>query len=104
MGSNLSGGQTALICLARLFLLKPNILILDEALAALEPALNASVFNEIFQVYKNKTCIFVTDYVPVHKKADKIIILQEGQIVEQGSYTQLMAAQGYYFNLYPHQI
>lgn len=104
MGTNLSGGQTALICLARLFLLKPSILILDEALAALDPALNAAIFNEIFQIYKNKTCIFVTDYVPVHKKADKIIVLQDGQIVEQGSYSELMSSRGYYFNLYQNQI
>lgn len=99
MGLNLSGGQIARIALARVLLLKPSILILDETLNAVEPSLRAAIFKKIMEAYKHQTCIFVTDYVPLHQRADRIIVLDDGQIVEQGSYDELMALKGYYFHL-----
>jgi ABC-type bacteriocin/lantibiotic exporter with double-glycine peptidase domain len=100
MGSNFSGGQAARIALARVLLRKPSILVLDEALASLDPSLTGSIFSLLLEKYKKKTCIFVTDYVPVHAQADHIVVLQEGEIVEQGSYNELVNARGYYYHLF----
>ncbi len=96
MGHNMSGGQIAQIALARVLLIKPSILVMDEATNACDPALNAAIFNHILQKYKDSTCIFITDYLPMHVKADRIIVLNDGQVVEQGTYQELSRMQGYY--------
>ncbi|MFH0701985.1 MAG: peptidase domain-containing ABC transporter [bacterium] len=100
MGANLSGGQIAQIALARVLLMNPKILIIDEALSALDFSLQAKIFSIILEKYKNNTCIFVTDYIPVHKRADRIVFLHEGHIVEQGTYNELVKLKGYYYNLH----
>ncbi|MBX2861529.1 MAG: hypothetical protein KTR14_09845, partial [Vampirovibrio sp.] len=82
------------------FLNKPSVLVLDETLAALEPALQANIFNTILGKYRDETCIFVTDFMPLHRKADRIIVLDKGRIVEDGSYAQLSRQKGHYHHLY----
>ncbi len=103
-GSNLSGGQIAQIALARVLLTNPEILIIDETLNSLDFSLQGIIFNRIFEKFKNSTCIFVTDYLPVHMRADKVIVLQEGKILEQGKYDDLLKSESYYFHLHPKEL
>ncbi len=99
-GGNLSAGQVCQISLARAFLLNPKILILDEALAFCDRISVATIFNKMLEVFKNNTCIFVSDYIPLHKTADLIVVLHEGKIIEQGSYEELMNQKNYYYYLH----
>lgn len=99
MGNNLSGGQAARIALARVLLRKPSVLILDEALASLDQSLTGSIFSLLLERYKKSTCIFVTDYLPLHAQSDQIIVMHEGEIVEQGTYNELVNARAYYYHL-----
>jgi subfamily B ATP-binding cassette protein HlyB/CyaB len=99
-GLNLSGGEIARISLARLFLLRPSLLIFDEALAPCEPALRVAIYNYVFNQFRNATCIFVNDDAQVHQVANRIIVLNNGKVVEQGNYQQLMEHKGYYFHLH----
>jgi len=99
-GLNLSGGEIARISLARLFLLHPSLLVFDEALAPCDPALRVAIYNYVFNQYRNATCIFVNDDAQVHQVATRIIVLNNGKIMEQGNYQQLMEHKGYYFHLH----
>lgn len=99
-GLNLSGGEIARISLARLFLLHPSLLIFDEALAPCDPALRVAIYNYVFNHYRSATCIFVNDDVQVHQAATRIVVLNNGKIVEQGNYQQLMEHKGYYYHLH----
>jgi subfamily B ATP-binding cassette protein HlyB/CyaB len=99
-GLNLSGGEIARISLARLFLLDPSLLIFDEALAPCEPVLRVAIYNYVFNHYRTATCIFVNDDAQVHQVASRIIVLNNGKVVEQGTYQQLMELKGYYFHLH----
>ncbi len=96
MGSNLSGGQAASVALSRVLLQQPHILILDEALAQIDPSSKAIIYSRLFEKYKHKTLIMVTDFLPVHQRADRILVLDKGQIVEEGNFKTLTQQQGYY--------
>lgn len=100
MGLNLSGGQAALVALARVFLMNPSILVIDETLSPLDVFLKTNILAKILDVYKNRTCILVTNFIQAHQKADRIIVVEKGQVIEQGSYEDLIASQGYYYNLF----
>ncbi len=99
-GANLSSGQAARIALARAFLRNPSVLMLDEITAHLEPAMQSALFNRIGAKYRDKTCLFVSDFVPLHQMADKIVVLNEGKIAEMGKFEDLIQAKGYYYYLY----
>lgn len=103
-GVNLSGGQQARVAMARVFLKKPSILVLDEALNALEPTMKASILQKLWMGYRDKTCLFVTDFLPAHQKADLIIVLNEGRVVEQGTFKELMQNKSYYYYLHRFQL
>ncbi len=99
MGLNLSGGQAALIALARVLLTKPSILVIDETFSPLDTFLKTSIVSKIFENFKDITCIFVTDFISAHQKADRIVVLDKGSVVEIGSYEDLIASQGFYHHL-----
>lgn len=103
MGANFSGGQISQIALSRILVMNPKIFILDEAVSALDLSLQGAIFTKLFEKFRNSTCIFVTDYIPAHQQADKIIVLHEGQIVEQGKYNDLMKSGGYYYHLHANE-
>jgi ATP-binding cassette, subfamily B, bacterial HlyB/CyaB len=103
-GSNLSGGQMARVALARVFLRRPSVLCLDEATNAVEPNLKATLFRHVLDQFASNTCIFVTDFMPLHQHADLIVVLHQGSIVEQGTFQQLMKLRGYYYLLHKHQL
>ncbi len=98
-GVHLSGGQRQKISIARAFLKNAPLLILDEATSNLDVDSENEVEDAIFRLIKGKTVIIITHRLPFLEKADKIIVMKEGLIMEEGSHQELMAAGGYYASL-----
>ncbi len=100
MAANLPPSLALRLGLARVFINKPSILMIDKALDALEPAIQAAIFSPMLQAYAQSTCVLVTDFLPVHQQADRIIVMKDGMIVEDGSFQSLIQARGYYYHLH----
>ncbi len=99
-GANLSSGQAARIALARTFLRDPSVLMIDEITSSLEPAMQLALFNRLLAKYRDRTCLFISNFLPLHQMADKIIVLNDGKIAEIGKFEDLIQAKGYYHYLY----
>lgn len=99
-GLKLSGGQKQRIAIARLFLKNPPILILDEATSALDNESERLVQSSLDELAKNRTTITIAHRLTTIRKADRIIVLTEDGIVEEGSHRELIARKGLYANLY----
>lgn len=99
-GNKLSGGQKQCICIARAILGNPPILVLDEATSALDTASERSVQEGLQLLIKNKTSIVVAHRLSTIYHADKIIVLEQGKIVEQGTHSSLLAKGGVYKQLF----
>lgn len=98
-GSNLSGGQRQRIAIARALATVPRILILDEATAALDYESERKFQDAMKTVAKNRTVIIIAHRLSTIRNADRIIVMDQGQVVEQGTHTALMAARGVYWGL-----
>lgn len=103
-GTRLSTGQKQLICLARLLLQNPEILILDEATSSLDTQSELMVQAALDKVMKNRTSIVIAHRLSTVKDADLIIVLENGQIVEMGRHEELVAKKGAYYELCTSQI
>jgi len=103
-GITLSGGQKQRVSIARAIIKDPAILILDDSLSAVDTETEEAILNNLLEFCKNKTTILVSHRVSSAKNADKIIILSEGMIIQQGSHNQLINEEGYYKELYIKQL
>ena len=99
-GRGLSMGQRQLIALARVLLQNPAILILDEATASVDPLAEAQIQESLELVLADRTSIIIAHRLSTIKHADRIIVLSQGDIIEEGSHDSLMAQGGHYADLY----
>lgn len=103
-GITLSGGQKQRVSIARAIIKDPEILLFDDCLSAVDTETEEAILQNLFKICKNKTTIIVSHRVSSAKNADKIIVLDNGQIMEQGTHNQLLDQKGYYHDLYMKQL
>jgi ATP-binding cassette subfamily B multidrug efflux pump len=102
--SNLSAGQRQLLSFARVLLQDPAILLLDEATANIDSETEALIQEALEVLLADRTVLVVAHRLSTIKKADKILVLDKGEIIEEGSHSQLMAKKGFYHELYQIQL
>ena len=102
-GIELSGGQWQKLAIARAFYSESDILILDEPTASLDPMAEQEIFNQFDALRGDKTSIFVSHRLSSATTADKIIVLKDGKLIEEGTHAELMRAQGEYYTLFSTQ-
>lgn len=102
-GSNLSGGQRQLISIARAILADPKILILDEATSSVDTRTEKNIQDGMVQLMKNRTSLIIAHRLSTIRDADKIVVLDHGEIVEIGRHEELLEKQGIYYTLYQTQ-
>ncbi len=103
-GITLSGGQKQRVSIARAIIKNPKILLFDDCLSAVDTETEEAILNNLQKICEDKTTIIVSHRVSSAKNADRIIILYEGRIIEQGSHNQLITQEGYYAALYLKQL
>ncbi|MGY5851344.1 ABC transporter ATP-binding protein [Salegentibacter sp. F14] len=103
-GITLSGGQKQRVSIARAIIHDPKILLFDDCLSAVDTETEEEILSNLFRISANKTTIIVSHRISSAKNADKIIILEDGQIVQQGTHSQLLNQDGYYKELYAKQL
>ncbi|WP_211229437.1 ABC transporter ATP-binding protein [Nakamurella lactea] len=99
-GRNLSAGQRQLISLARAELVGPDVLLLDEATAALDPAAEAAVLDATDALAANRTTVVVAHRLTTASRADRIVVMSRGRVAEIGTHAELLARGGAYSDLY----
>ena len=102
-GIDLSGGQKQRLVISRAFLLKSNIIIYDDSFSALDNKTEEKVLKNVKELSKGKTCIIISNRISDIKDANKIIVLDAGQIIEQGTHEQLINQNGLYNKFYIQQ-
>jgi ATP-binding cassette subfamily B protein len=103
-GVTLSGGQKQRVSIARSIIKNPKILIFDDCLSAVDTETEEQILTNLKKVSKDKTTFIISHRVSSAKNADKIIVLDTGKIIQQGTHNQLIAKEGYYKNLYEQQL
>ncbi len=103
-GVTLSGGQKQRTSIARAIIKNPKILIFDDCLSAVDTETEEQILSNLEKVSSDKTTIIISHRVSSAKNADKIIILDEGKIIQQGVHNQLIEEEGYYKELYEQQL
>ncbi len=102
-GVKLSGGQRQRLAIARAILANPKIIILDEATSSLDTESEALIQKSLAELIKDRTTIVIAHRLSTIKKADQILVIEAGHIVERGTHTELIALEGRYFDLYTYQ-
>jgi len=103
-GITLSGGQKQRVSIARAIFKEPQILILDDCLSAVDTKTEEEILNNMGRIMRNKTSIIIAHRISTIKNADKILVLDHGEIIEQGDHDTLMDQRGAYFELYEKQL
>lgn len=99
-GDNLSAGQRQLLALARMFVVDPEILVLDEATSSVDTETELLVQNAFEKIMANRTCLIVAHRLSTVQNADRIIVFHRGVIREMGTHTELMEKRGVYYRLH----
>ena len=84
--------------------MQPKILIFDDCLSAVDTETEEKILQSLVRIMEGKTCILISHRISTVKMADKIIVLDHGSIVEEGTHLELMVAKGIYFDLYQQQL
>ncbi len=103
-GVTLSGGQKQRVSIARALAKNPTMLILDDCLSAVDTHTEHKILNNLKKIMVGKTSLIISHRVSSAKLAKRIMVLQDGQIVETGNHLQLMKRKGYYYELYQNQL
>jgi len=103
-GSQLSGGQWQRIALARALFAEPDLLILDEPSAALDPRAEFELYESVRSLAEDRAILLISHRLASCRSADRIYVLEEGLITEQGTHPELIAAGGLYEELYRMQV
>ncbi len=103
-GITLSGGQKQRVSIARAIIKDPQILLFDDCLSAVDTETEEEILQNLHEIAQDKTTIIVSHRVSSAKNADKIIVLEEGKIIQQGTHNELVNTQGYYKELYAKQL
>ncbi len=102
-GGNLSQGQKQLLCIARVMLCQPDMLILDEATSSIDTRTELKIQNAFAKLMEGRTSFIVAHRLSTIKEADIILVMKDGNIIEQGNHETLLAAEGFYAKLYNSQ-
>lgn len=102
-GGNLSAGQRQLLCIARAMLCLPMMLILDEATSSIDTRTEMKIQSAFAKMMKGRTSFIVAHRLSTIREADVILVMKDGSIIEQGNHKELLAAGGFYANLYNSQ-
>lgn len=103
-GITLSGGQKQRVSIARAIIQDPQILLFDDCLSAVDTETEEEILNNLHAISSKKTTVIVSHRVSSAKNADKIIVLEDGEILQQGTHNQLITKEGYYKELYLKQL
>jgi len=103
-GITLSGGQKQRLSIARAIIRNPQILLFDDCLSAVDTQTEENILANLKRLMKGKTCVIISHRVSSVKDADKIIVLNQGKIVEEGNHQSLLESKGNYYELYLKQI
>ncbi len=98
-GVTLSGGQKQRIALARALIKQPDIIILDDCLSAVDTTTEQTILGYLSEVLSDKTSIIITHRIYKHLEFDKVIVLEEGEIIESGTPAELISSKGYYYDI-----
>ena len=99
-GVTLSGGQKQRMAIARALLIDPSILILDDALSAVDTETESAILSRLQNARKNRTTIIISHRISALQNTDRIIVLDDGRIIETGAHEELLKKDGYYTELY----
>ncbi|WP_316768303.1 ABC transporter ATP-binding protein [Pedobacter frigiditerrae] len=103
-GITLSGGQKQRVSIARALIKEPKILIFDDCLSAVDTKTEEEILSNLGKIMKGKTSILIAHRISTIKNADKIIVLDDGKIIEQGTHNELLANNGAYAEMYDNQL
>jgi ATP-binding cassette subfamily B protein len=99
-GSNLSQGQRQLLTIARAVLADPAILVLDEATSSVDTRTEIRIQQALQRLMKGRTSFVIAHRLSTIRNADQVLVINHGEIIEQGNHTELLAAKGFYHDLY----
>lgn len=102
-GGNLSQGQRQLLAIARVLLARPSILILDEATSSIDTRTELHIQDALLQMMQSRTTFIIAHRLNTIRDADTIMVIDHGEIIEQGSHDELMRRQGFYARMFESQ-